>query len=272
MIKALFEGGIISDFFVGTSVGGINAAFICGTMTMDGIFALERIWLSVREKEMFPSGLLTSVIGILMKKNYLVSQRSLRKFFKKDLLYTTLGETKITCLLITTDILTEEQIVLSSGNAVTAVLASSELPGIFPAMEMAGRILIDGAIPSNTPISVAAEYGAAEVFILPVGYSAALQKPPSGVVDIFLHSLKIHIAQQFLHNIEIFRNNFDIHILPPLILKNTFLSDLSMTGEYLSASYRNTKQWLESGGLITLEDTRQNEPTQPMVVNNLSRL
>lgn len=68
MIKALFERGIIPDFFVGTSVGAINAAFICGNPTMDGILSLEQIWLSVREKEIFPSGLLTSILRILRKK------------------------------------------------------------------------------------------------------------------------------------------------------------------------------------------------------------
>jgi NTE family protein len=263
MIKALFEQGIIPDFFVGTSVGAINAAFMCGNPTMDGILALERIWLSVRGKEIFPSGLLTSIIRILRKKNYLVSHRGLRRLLEKHLPYTTLGEAKITCLLIATDILTGEQVVLSSGNAVNAVLASSALPGIFPAVEMAGRILIDGAISSNTPISVAAEYGAEEVFILPAGYAATLQKPPSGVVDIFLHSLNILVAQQFLHDIEIFRKNIHIHILPPVNLKNTFLSDLSLTGEYLSVSYRNTKQWLESGGMNTFKiPGRMNPPNQ----------
>jgi NTE family protein len=263
MIKALFEHGIVPDFFVGTSVGAINAAFMCGNPTAEGILDLERIWMTVRGKEIFPTGLLTSIVRILRKRSYLVSHRGLRRLLENHLPYTTLGETKITCLLIATDILTGEQVVLSSGNAVNAVLASSALPGIFPAVEIAGRILIDGAISSNTPISVAVEYGATEVFILPAGYAPTLQKPPSGVVDIFLHSLNILVAQQFLHDIDFFRRSVTIHILPPVRLENTFLSDFSKTGEYLSFSYRSTMQWLKSGGMNTFKiPGRMNPPNQ----------
>lgn len=251
MTKALFEQGIIPDFCVGTSVGAINAAFICGNPTVEGVLDLERIWLSVRKKDIFPTGLVRSIFRILTRKNYLVPHRGLRRLLKKNLSYTTLGEAEITCLLIATDILTGEQVVLSSGNAVEAILASSALPGIFPAVERGGRILIDGALSSNTPLSVAAEYGAEEVFILPAGYASTLSKPPSGVMDIFFHSLSILVARQFLHDIEIFRNGINIHILPPINPKNALFSDLSMTGEYLSVSYRSTKQWLESGGMKT---------------------
>jgi len=263
MIKALFEQGIIPDFCVGTSVGAINAAFICGNPTMDGILDLERIWLTVRKNDIFPTGLVTSVFRILTKKNYLVSHQGLRRLLEKHLHYTTLGEAAITCLLIATDVLTGEQVVLSSGNAVDAVLASSALPGIFPAVELGGRILIDGALSGNTPLSVAAEYGAEEIFILPAGYASTLSKPPSGVVGIFLHALTILVAQQFLHDIEIFKKNIHIHILPPINPKNTFPNDLSMTGEYLSVSYHNTKQWLESGGMNTFKiPGRINTPNQ----------
>lgn len=262
-MKALFEQGIIPDFCVGTSVGAINAAFICGNPTADGILELERIWLSVRKNDIFPTGLLTSIFRILMRKNYLVSHHGLRRLLKKHLPYTTLGEAEITCLLIATDILTGEQVVLSSGNAIDAVLASSALPGIFPAVELGGRILIDGALSGNTPLSVAAEYGAEEIFVLPAGYASTLSKPPSGVVDILLHALTILVAQQFLRDIEVFKKNIHIHILPPINPKNTFPTDLSMTGEYLSVSYRNTKKWLESGGMKTFKiPGRINPPNQ----------
>jgi NTE family protein len=253
MIKALFEHGIVPDFFVGSSVGAINAAFICGNPTMEGVLILERIWLSVKGKDIFPTGLVSSVIRILRNKSYLISNHGLRRLLENHLPYASLGETKITCLLIATDILTGEQVVLTSGNIVDAVLASSALPGIFPTMELAGRFLFDGSISSNTPLSVAAEYGAKEVFILPAGYVATLQKKPSGVVNIFLHSLNILMGQQFFRDIEFFRNNINIHILPPIKQQSTFFNDLSKTEEYLSVSYRSTKQWLESGGMKTFK-------------------
>ena len=251
MAKALFEAGIAPDFVVGSSVGAINAAFICGNPTLAGIQDLERIWLSVRAKELFPTGLISSALRIWRKKNYLISNHGMRRLLETHLPYASLGETKVTCLLIATDILTGEQVVLRAGNIVDAVLASSALPGIFPTIELAGRFLFDGSITSHTPLSVAGEYGATEVFILPAGYACTLQKKPTGVIDLFLHALNILMGQQFLRDIELYRRDIRIHILPPVMQQGTFFNDLSRTAEYLASSYSSTKEWLAAGGLET---------------------
>jgi NTE family protein len=251
MAKALFEHGCFPDFCVGASVGAINAAFLCGNPTLDGVHELEKIWLSVRQKDIFPVGLLSTIIRIIRRKNFLVSSRGLRNLLARNIRYRTLADAAIPCLLITTDILTGEQVVLTSGNVIEAVLASTALPGIYPPVEMAGRTLIDGAISSNTPLSVAAEYAAEVVFVLPAGYPSTLEKAPTDIVGLFSHALNILIGQQFLRDIEIYRKDIAIHILPPLLPDKSLIYDLSRTGEFLALSYRNTKQWLESGGMET---------------------
>ena len=251
MVKALFEYGHFPDFCVGTSVGAINAAYLCGNPTLEGVLELEKIWLSVRRQDVFPFRLLNSVILLLKRKNYLVSPRGLRKLIRRNIQYATLADVKIPCLLITTDLLTGERVVLTSGNVVEAVLASTALPGVYPPVEMAGRMLIDGAISSNTPLSVAAEYEATEIFVLPAGYPGILDKAPTDMVSLFLHAVNILIGQQFLNDIAVYRKNITVRILPPLLPDKKPVYDLSRTGELLSQAYRNTKEWLDSGGLET---------------------
>jgi NTE family protein len=249
MAKALFEYGCFPDFCVGSSVGAINAAYICGNPTLEGICELEKIWLTVRQKDIFPVGLLGSIIRIIRKKNFLVSSRGLRNLLARHMRYHTLADAVIPCLLITTDILTGEQVVLTSGNVIEAVMASTALPGVYPPVEIAGRLLIDGGISSNTPLSVAAEYAAGEIVVLPAGYPNMLEKAPADIIGLFSHSLNILIGQQFLRDIEIYRKDIRIHILPPFLPDKKPIYDLSRTGEFLSQSYQNTKQWLESGGM-----------------------
>ena len=249
MARALFEYGHFPDFCVGTSVGAINAAYLCGNPTLEGVSELERIWLLVRRRDIFPIGLLNSIIRILRKKNYLVSPRGLRKILRRNIRYATLADAKIPCLLITTDVLTDEQVVLTSGNVVEAVMASAALPGVYPPVETAGRTLIDGAISANTPLSVAADHGAQEIFILPAGYPGTLDKAPADIIGMFSHSLNILIGQQFLHDVEEHRRDVAVHILPPLLQENSLVYDFARTGEFLSQAYLGTKRWLEAGGL-----------------------
>jgi NTE family protein len=249
MIRALFEQGIVPDFFVGTSVGAINSAFMCGNPTLEGVRELEKIWMSVRREDVFPVDLFSTIINIFKSKNFLVSSRGLRRLLEKNIHYNTLGDARIPCLLIATDLMTGEQVVLTSGNVINAVLASAALPGIYPPVEIAGRFLVDGGLSGNTPLSVAAEYGAEEVFILPAGYPKILDRAPSGVIDIFTHSLNILIGHQFLRDIEIYRRNISIHIIPPVDATGHSSYDLSRTAEYLSLAYENTVNWLQSGGM-----------------------
>jgi predicted acylesterase/phospholipase RssA len=43
------------------------------------------------------------------------------------------------------------------------ILASAALPGVYPPVEIDGRLLIDGGIANNTPITTAINAGATEV-------------------------------------------------------------------------------------------------------------
>jgi len=247
MLKALFEHGVAPDLCVGTSVGAINAAYLCGNPTMSGITDLERIWLSVNQKDILPVGLIRSVLQILRGKNYLISQNGLRTLLEEHIHYTTFTDAAIPCLIMATDILTGEQIVLTKGNIIDAVLASTALPGIYEPVSMNGRILMDGGISSNTPLSAAVEYGATEIYFFPAGYPRVLIKTPDTRLRMLMHSLNILIGQQFLRDIEIYQNEIPIYIIPPVILNQKLPNNLSRTAELLKLSYKNTKQWIDSG-------------------------
>ena len=62
--------------------------------------------------------------------------------------------------IVTTDIETGEKIVFRKGDALKAVMASSCLPGLFPPVEIDERLLVDGGIVENVPISPLKDMGA----------------------------------------------------------------------------------------------------------------
>ena len=253
MVKALFEQGIEPDLFVGTSVGAINSAYLCGNPTQNGVSELEKIWLGVRREDVFPFNFLDSILNVIRKRNFLVSPRRLKSLLARNIQYTTLADALLTCLITATDLMTGEQVVLSSGNVVRAVLASCALPGIYPPVEIAGRFLIDGGISGNAPLSVAAQYGAEEVFVLPAGYPQTLDRAPSGIIDTFAHSLNLLIGYQFLRDIDTYQNNMLIHIVPPVYTAGRSFYDLSGTAQYMTQAFESTRRWLQTGGLDRLE-------------------
>lgn len=58
------------------------------------------------------------------------------------------------------DLLTGEEIVLDKGRAVDAIKATTSIPGIFPPVEINGRLLVDGGVLNVLPVDVAYKMGA----------------------------------------------------------------------------------------------------------------
>lgn len=70
---------------------------------------------------------------------------------------------------VATDIETGEVVVLSEGNLPRAIRASMSVPGAFDAVEVDGRLLVDGFVANNVPIDVVRAMGADIVIVVDVG-------------------------------------------------------------------------------------------------------
>lgn len=72
----------------------------------------------------------------------------------------TFEDCRIPFFVTATDIETGREVVLSQGRLVDAILASSAMPGIFAPVEIGGRLLVDGGLCNNVPVSVLVAKGA----------------------------------------------------------------------------------------------------------------
>lgn len=70
---------------------------------------------------------------------------------------------------VATDLLDGSEVVIGRGNIAAAIRASMSVPGVFQPIRLDGRLLIDGGIANNVPISVARELGATRLIVVDVG-------------------------------------------------------------------------------------------------------
>ncbi len=61
---------------------------------------------------------------------------------------------------VATDIVTGKEVVLGSGNLATAIRASISVPGVFAGVKRDDKLLVDGGISNNLPVSVVRRMGA----------------------------------------------------------------------------------------------------------------
>jgi NTE family protein len=155
--------------------------------------------------------------------------------------------------VVATDVTNGEEVVLSEGSAVEAVMASAAIPAVFPPVRLGGRHLIDGGIANNTPVSTAVALGAGRIVVLPTGYACALTEPPKSALGMALHAVSLLISRQLRVDIERFSAHADLRVVPPLCPITVGPHDFHLAGEWIERAASSTEQWLERGGLERYE-------------------
>ena len=248
MLRSLARRGIAADMVVGSSVGALNGAYYAGNPTIEGIQRLETIWRGLRRKDVFPLTWRT-IMGFLYRRDFLIASDGLRQLVDQNLTYRNLEDAEIPIHIVATDILSGDTVVLSEGSAAQAIIASAAIPAAFAPVHFNDLYLADGAISSNTPVTVAVARGARRLIVLPTGYACALGKPPVGVVANALHALTLLIVRQLVNELQGLDHSIDYFVVPPLCPLIGSPYDFSQTSELIEWAARSTDAWLTEGGL-----------------------
>lgn len=185
MLRALYERGVSADLVVGTSAGAINGAFIASRpQTVSTAAELGELWRGVTRGQVFPLNPLTGLLGFLGNRDHLVPGSGLERLVSRHLDRTRLEHMPLPLHVVAVDVVTGEELRLSRGPTLEAVLASAAIPAVLPPVAWEDRELIDGGVANNTPISHAVELGAEIVYVLPTGHACALEEPPRGALAI----------------------------------------------------------------------------------------
>lgn len=253
MLQALVDSGVRPDLVVGASVGAINAAYFAGDPTPEGVDRLTRVWTNLRRTDVFPLSPLSGLLALLGQRPNFLQPSALRRLLAKQLPCARLEHTRIPCCVVATEVLGGSEIRLDRGGAVQALLASTAIPAFFPPIELGGRLLMDGAIANNTPISTAVELGADRVIVLPAGFACAKRAPPQSALGMALHAFTHLIARHLVRDIERFAGSTAIVVVPPLCPLEVSPYDFAQSSMLIARACDSTREWLEGGGIESCE-------------------
>jgi len=228
-IQALFEAGIVPDAVVGCSVGAINAAYVAMDPTAERMADLESVWRSMRRHEVFPDGRFTVARRLATRSTYLYNPVGLRSLFAQCVPLADLSETAIPCHVVTTDLIAGTPTWWTSGNPVDVLAASACLPGIFPPVELEGRMYVDGGVSCPVPTQHALDLGAARVWVLNVSrdFHGWADRRMSAL-DVLLESFAISRSHLGRHS-PIVAAGQQIVTLPSLAIGRHDMRDFSKT-------------------------------------------
>ncbi len=244
MAIALAEAGIEPDLIVGSSVGAINGACLASTKPAGD---LAELWRGLRRTDLFPLRPLVGLRGFLGRRSHFVPNTGLRRLLERHIAFALLEDAPVPFTAITTDSRSGDEVAITSGPAVPAILASAALPGVFPPVEIGGRLLIDGGVVNNTPITDAIEAGATEVWVLSTGYSCALSEPPRSALAMAMHSIALLVQQRLVLETSMRNYPVPVHLIPPPCPISVTPIDFSQTRNLIDRAHEGTRQWLADG-------------------------
>jgi NTE family protein len=248
MLQALAERGVTPDLLVGTSAGAINAAYVAGRGTSrESLGVLADTWARLRRRDVFPISPGRHVLALTGARESMFSADGVRRLVGRHLPYRLLEDASIPVHVAATDLLSGQEVLLTTGDALSAVLASAAIPGLFPAVPRDGLVLVDGALANNAAISQAVALGADRVFVLPTGVACLLTQPPAGPIAAAMQALSLLTQQRLIHDVTTYADRAELHVLPPLCPLGISSADFSHGRELVERARYATGSWLDDG-------------------------
>lgn len=216
MLEALYERGIFADVVVGTSVGALNGAFVASRpQSVHTARELGEIWRGLSRGRVFPLNPFSGLLGFAGARSNLVPGTGLRRLISDQLTVERIEDTLVPLHVVATDVMRGEDVRLSEGPLLEALLASTAIPGVLPPVEWDGRTLIDGGVTNNAPVSHALELGASRIYVLATGFSCELSNPPRGVLPMLLYASGLLIGRRLISDLAAVPSGVELMVLPP---------------------------------------------------------
>ena len=166
----LRERKIDCSCIAGTSMGSIIGAFTAFGFSPQ---ALRRFSADIRWSD------LVRYLQFSLRGSSVFTWSRIHDYLEQHLQGRSIEKLRVPFACISTDLSTGRAFVFRRGNVVTAVSASSAIPGIFPPVELGERALVDGELVDPVPVGLAFELGAEKV----IGVSAQLDLAAARVSD-----------------------------------------------------------------------------------------
>lgn len=156
VLKVLEREGMRPGYLSGTSMGAvIGAAYAAGMSPIE----IENFTLN-----QFSLRNMMGLVHLTQPNRGLMDPAKVRDMLTKLIpMDMEFSQLRIPLVVCATDLLYCRSIPLMTGNVLKAVIASSAVPGIFPAVELPPYRLVDGGLLNNLPIDLVYRMGAEKV-------------------------------------------------------------------------------------------------------------
>jgi NTE family protein len=268
MLRALLERGIRPDLIVGCSVGAINGAALADDPTLVGVARLEQVWRGLDGHDLMPRSVLPNAVAMARKGEAIHDNDGLRQMLTDAMSAHDFSQLSVRFECVATDIDAVREVWFSEGSLIDAILASSAMPALYPAVEIDGVRYLDGAIVNDVPLSRAVELGATTLYVLQVGSFSRPREKPRRPLDVAVQAYWIARHHRYKRDLDGLPPSIELHLLPhgqpPLMRYN----DFTRTPELISTAYEASTAYLQALSRPRRSPGASPRPTPPTAASD----
>jgi NTE family protein len=243
MARALIEAGHHPDLLYGASAGALNAAWLAADPTLEGTSSLARQWTTVKRRDVFPVRPDLALAGLAGLRDAIFSSAALTKWVRATSALRRLEDGVLPLTVVASDLETGEEVLLESGPAVPALVASSSMPGVFPPVRIGERWLVDGSVASDAPVGPAVRAGADQVWVLPSVPAVPMRRPRTAV-DVLLRAASITLARYTASTVATWADRCELYLVPAPLVPGVSPFNFDKSRQLIDAGYELTNAWL----------------------------
>ncbi len=185
VLQVLQEHRLPVDLIVGSSMGAmIGGIYGCGT----DLYRLDKM-IEVIDTSLF--------MDIRVPRLGFVAGKRISYFLELLTKKKTFDDLLIPVLVVATDLIKGERVVLEEGSVAEAIRASIAVPGIIFPVKKNGMVLVDGAVIDRLPVDVARERGADIVIAVDITFTPDKVVEINNTLDVIMTSLDIMSRHHF---------------------------------------------------------------------------
>jgi len=225
MIQALADAGVEPDLVVGTSVGTLNGAVIAEQESLGSAGErLEQIWRGLRRRDILPGNPVQQALTIL-RSGHMHPASGIARLVERSLQARTFGELARPFVAVTADVLTGHVRRFDEGPLAPVLLAATAIPGVFPPVQIEGRLYADAGPIANVPLLAAVERGAGSLVVLDAGDTCHLDTPPRGIPDALIAAVLTAMRQRVMIEAPLVAERLPVLYLPRPCVRNQSILD-----------------------------------------------
>jgi NTE family protein len=226
LLRALEEWGVQVDYVAGTSAGAL-------------VGALYAFGLSSRDMEEITHDLnWFDISGLALSRYSLLTNKKMTKLIKRHLGEVNIEDARLPLAVVAADVGSAERVVLTRGSLSEALRASTAIPGVFEPVEIDGRLLLDGGVLENLPVTPLRDLGA-EFIIASDLHTGRQYHRPRGIIELLLNVNEMVLSNMArLHN-----RNVDWLFAPDLTAFNPV--DTGQTADLIATGYEQACRMLD---------------------------